>query len=79
MADLSFKSVGDKPLLGDLKLYVGAILITTLSLFHFFKNNQILRKAKFFSFKNFFRKCECIKTCCLPRASNLLKNTLEKL
>ena len=33
--------------------------ITTLSLFHFFRNNQHSEKWSV-SFKNFFRKCECI-------------------
>ena len=31
---------GDKPLLGELKLYGGVIFISTLSLFHFLKNSQ---------------------------------------
>ena len=49
---------GNKPLWGELKLYGGVIFITTRSLFYFFRNSQTPRKTK--SFKNFFRKYECI-------------------
>ena len=43
--------------------------ITTISLFHFIRNSQHPEKWDV-SFKNFFRKCECISFC-LPLSSNL--------
>ena len=36
--------VGDKPLWRELKLYGGVIFITTISLFHFFRNSQHLEE-----------------------------------
>ena len=64
--------------MGDLKLYEGVIIfITTISLFHFFRNSQHPEKWSV-SVKNFFRKCECISSCYLPISSNLLKNSLRK-
>ena len=44
--------------------------ITTLSLFHFFRNRQHPEKSSV-SFKNFFRNSQCI-SCYLPISSNLL-------
>ena len=68
----------DKPLWGELKLYEGGVIfITTLSLFHFFRNSQHSEKWNR-SFKNFFRKCECIRTCYLPISSNLLRKSFRK-
>ena len=69
--------VGDKPLWRELKLYGGVIFITTISLFHFFRNSQHLEEWSV-SVKNFFSKCECINSCNLPISSNLLKNSLRK-
>ena len=68
---------GDKCQWGELKLYGGSIFITTISLFHFFRNSQHPEKWSV-SVKNFFRKCECISSCYLPISSNLWKNSLRK-
>ena len=58
--------------------YMGGVrFITTLSLFNFLRNNQQLEKWKV-SFKNFFRKCEYIRSCYLPISSNLLKKSFRK-
>ena len=60
----------DKPLWVELKMGRNIYYyITTLSLFHFFRNNQHSEKWSV-SFRNFFRKCECI-SCYLPISSNL--------
>ena len=58
---------GDEPLWG----------CYTISLFHFFRNSQHSEKWSI-SFKNFFRKCECIRSCYLPIFSNLLRKSLRK-
>ena len=50
----------------------GDILLAIVSLFHFFRSIQHPEKWSV-SFKNFFRKCECFKSCYLPVSSNLLK------
>ena len=69
---------GDKPLWRELKLYEGRVIfITIMSLFHFFRNSQHPEKWSV-SFKNFFRKCECICSCYLPISSNLLEKSLRK-
>ena len=52
------------------------IFITTISLFHFSRNRQHPETGV--SFKNFFRKCECIRSCYFPILSNLLKISLRK-
>ena len=67
---------GDKPLWGELKIYGGVIFITTLSLFYFFRNRKHQENWSL-SFKNFFRKCECI-SCYLTISSNLLKRYSTK-
>ena len=51
--------------------------ITTLSLFHLFKNSQHQEKWSV-SFNNFFRKCECI-SCYLRISSYLEFQFLETL
>ena len=52
--------------MGELKLYIERVIfIISLSLFHFFRNSKVLEKRSL-SFKNFFRKCECIRRCYLP-------------
>ena len=57
---------------GGSKNYMGGVIfITTLSLFHFFRNSQHPEKRSV-SFKNFFRKCACIRSCYLPISSNSL-------
>ena len=63
--------------MGELKLHGGVIFITTDSLFNFFRKSQHLEKWSV-SFKNFFRKCEYIRSCDLPIASNLLKESFIK-
>ena len=55
----------------------GVIFITTISLFHFFRNSQHPEKCSV-SVKNFFKKCECISSCYLPISSNSLKNSTRK-
>ena len=65
----------DKPLWGELKIW-GVIFVTTLSLFYFFRNRKHPQNWSV-SFKNFFRKCECI-SCYLPISSNLLKKYFRK-
>ena len=70
--------VGDKPLWGELKLYGGVIFVTTLSLFHLFRNSYPTLKSKLFFFMNFFSKWECIRSCCLPTSWNLLKKSFRK-
>ena len=59
------------------KILWGVIFITTISLFHFFRNSKHPEKWSV-SVKNFFRGCECISSCCLLIHSNLLKNSLRK-
>ena len=59
------------------KILWGVIFITTISLFHFFRNSQHTEKWSI-SVKNFFRGCECISSCCLLIPSYLLKNSLRK-
>ena len=66
----------DKPLWWELKIYGGVTFITTLSLIQFFRNSQHPEKWNV-SFKNFFRKCECI-SCDLLISSNLLKKSFRK-
>ena len=62
----------DKPLWGELKLYRGGVIfITAISLFHFFRNRQHPEKWSV-SVKDFFRKCECIRSCYLPIFAILL-------
>ena len=68
---------GDELLWGELKLYGDVIFITTISLFHFFRNSQDPEKWSV-SVENFFRKCDCISSCYFPISSNLLKNSLRK-
>ena len=58
---------------GGTNLYGGEIFITTISLFHFFRNNTHPEKWSV-SVKNFFTKSDCY----LPTSSNLLKNSLQK-
>ena len=67
----------DTPLWEELKSYGGVIFITTLSLFHFFKNSQHPKKSSV-SFTYFFRECEYIRSCCLLIPSNLLKKSFRK-
>ena len=72
----------NKPLWGELKLYGGeggggVIFSTAISLFHFFRNRQYPEKWSV-SVKDFFRKCECIRSCYLPISAILLKNSLRK-
>ena len=55
----------------------GVILIIALSLFYFFGNRQHPEKWSV-SFKNFFRKCECIRSCYLLISSNILKKSFRK-
>ena len=55
----------------------GVIFITTLSLFHFFRNSQYPEKSSVF-FTNFFRECEYIRSCYLLKSSNLLKTSFRK-
>ena len=59
----------DKPLWVELKTNGGVIFITILLHYHFFRKSQHPEKWSV-SFKNFFRKCECI-SCYLPISSNL--------
>ena len=60
----------DKPLWVELKIGRNIYYyITTLSLFHFFRNNQHSEKWSV-SFRNFFGKCKCI-SCYLLISSNL--------
>ena len=61
---------------GDLKIYGRVIFVTTLSLFHFFRNIQPLETWSVY-FKNFFRKRECIN-CYMSISSNLLKRSFRK-
>ena len=61
---------GDKPIWGELNLYAH-------SLSHLFKNSQRQEKRSI-CFKNFFRKCECIRSCYLSIFSNLLKKSFRK-
>ena len=65
-----------KPLWGELKIYGGVIFITTISLFYFFRNWKHPENWSV-SFKNFFRKCECIR-CYLRISSNLPKKYFRK-
>ena len=67
----------DISLYGELKLYGGATFITTLSLFHFFRNSHHPEKWSV-SLKNFFRKCEYIRSCYLLIFSNSLKKSFRK-
>ena len=53
---------------------VGVIFITTVSLFHFFRNSQHRQKWKV-SFNYVFRKWESISSCCLSISSNLLNKS----
>ena len=62
----------DKPLWVELKTNGGVIFITILLHYHFFRKSQHPEKWSV-SFKNFFRKCECI-SCYLPISSNLQFN-----
>ena len=55
----------------------GVTFITILSLFHLFRNSQN-PKNQSVSVMNFFRKCECIRSCYLPISSNLLKKCFRK-
>ena len=55
----------------------GVIFITTLSLFHFFRNSQHPEKWSV-SFTIFFKKCEYIRGCYLPISSNLLKKSFRE-
>ena len=55
----------------------GVIFITTLSLFHLFRNSQYPEKSSVF-FTNFFRECEYIRSCYLLKSSNLLKTSFRK-
>ena len=55
----------------------GVIFITTLSLFHLFRNSQYPEKSSVF-FTNFFRECEYIRSCYLLKSSNLLKKSFKK-
>ena len=58
--------------------YMGQVIfITTISLFHFFRNSQHPETGV--SFKNFFRKCECIRSCYLSVSSILPKKTFENI
>ena len=58
---------------GGVKNIWGVIFITTVSLFHFFRNTQHPEKWN----ENLFRTCECI-SCYLPISSNLLKESFRK-
>ena len=64
---------GGKFLWGELKLCGRSNI-----LFHFFRNSQHPEKWSA-SLKNFFTKCEWIRSYYLPISSNLLKSPLEKL
>ena len=77
VANFFLTFVGDKSLWGELKIYGGVIFITTLSLFHFFRNSQHQEKWSI-SFKNLVTKCECI-SCYLLISSNLLKKSCRKI
>ena len=58
-------------LCGELKVYGRVIFIAALSLFYSETANT--HKSKIFLFKNFFRKCEYLRSYYLPITSNLLK------
>ena len=68
---------GIKIIWWELKIYVRVMFITTLSLFHFFRNSQYPEKSSI-SFKNFFSKCEYMRSCYLLISSNLLKMSFRK-
>ena len=56
---------------------MGVIFIITLSLFRFIRNSQHSEKSSI-PCKNFFRKCEYIRSCYLPISSDLLKESFWK-
>ena len=60
--------------MGELKIYWGLYLLLH---FHHSVSLESANTQKGVSFKDLFKKCECI-SCYLPISSNLLKNSLRK-
>ena len=63
--------------MGRVKFIWGELNLYGHSLSHLFKNSQRQEKRSI-CFKNFFRKCECIRSCYLSIFSNLLKKSFRK-
>ena len=60
--------------MGELKIYWGLYLLLH---FHYSISLESANTQKGVSFKNLFKKCECV-SCYLPISSNLLKNSFRK-
>ena len=69
---------GDKPLWGELKLYGRVIFITTVSLFHFFRNSQHPENEVFLLRISSGNVNASVVVTCQFTSSILLKNSLRK-
>ena len=64
--------------MGGVKIIRGSNIYYYSFIITFLLQHTTPGQMKWVFFQNFFRKCECIMSCCLPISSNLFKKSLRK-